>query len=85
LYSASDSINMIKLRTMGWTRSVVCMGTERVSVGKSEEEKRLSRPRRRWDDNTEMGLKEGVGYIRLAQDRGQWCAVVNMAMNFRVP
>jgi hypothetical protein len=36
-----------------------------------------------------MGLKnvgwEGVNWIHLAQDKGKWCAVVNMVVNFFVP
>jgi hypothetical protein len=35
-------------------------------------------------DLTEIGW-EVVDWIRLAQDRDQWWAVVNMLMNLRVP
>ena len=34
-------------------------GVYRVMVGKPEGNKPLGRPRRRWDDNIEMNLKEG--------------------------
>ncbi|KAJ4449500.1 hypothetical protein ANN_00900 [Periplaneta americana] len=49
----------------------------------------LGRPRRRWEDNIKMDLRE-VGYddrdwINLAQDRDRWRAYVRAAMNLRVP
>jgi hypothetical protein len=38
---------------------------------------------------SETGLREigwgGMDWINLAQDRGQWRAVVNTAMNLRIP
>jgi hypothetical protein len=40
----------------------------------------LGRPRRRWEDNIKMNLREigidGVNWIRLAEDRVQWWAFV---------
>jgi hypothetical protein len=49
----------------------------------------LGRPRRRWEDNIEMDLREigfgDVGWINLAQDRDRWRALVNTVMNLRVP
>ncbi|KAJ4435311.1 hypothetical protein ANN_17921 [Periplaneta americana] len=49
----------------------------------------LGRPRRRWEDNIKLDLRE-VGYddrewINLAQDRDRWRAYVMAAMNLRVP
>jgi hypothetical protein len=45
--------------------------------------------RRRWVDNIKMDLREirlsGMDWIDLAQDRDQWCALVNTVMNLRVP
>jgi hypothetical protein len=42
----------------------------------------FGRPRRKWKDNTRMGLEEtgweGVDWTHLAQDRGQWRALVNL-------
>jgi hypothetical protein len=47
------------------------------------------RPRRRWEDNIKMGLRElgwsGMDWIDLAQDRYRWGALVNTVMNLRVP
>jgi hypothetical protein len=60
-----------------------------ILVGKSEGKRPLGRPRRRWQDNIKMDLKEigwgGMDCLDLAQDRDQWRAVVNTAMNLRVP
>ena len=42
----------------------------------------------RWEDNIKMGLQEvgcgGEDWIRLAQDRDSWRALVNTVMNLRV-
>jgi hypothetical protein len=57
-------------------------------VGKPEGKRQLGRPRRRRVDNINMDLREigwdGMDWIELAQDRDQWMALVNMAMNLRV-
>jgi hypothetical protein len=49
----------------------------------------LGRPRRRWEDNIKMDLREiridAANWIRLAQDRVRWQTFVNMVMNLRVP
>ncbi|KAJ4448488.1 hypothetical protein ANN_10504 [Periplaneta americana] len=60
----------------------------RVLVGRPEGKRSLGRPRRRWEDNIKMVLRE-VGYddrdwINLAQDRDRWRAYVRAAMNLRV-
>ncbi|KAJ4445788.1 hypothetical protein ANN_12473, partial [Periplaneta americana] len=60
----------------------------RVLVGGPEEKRPLGRPRRIWEDNIKMDLRE-VGYderdwINLAQDRDRWRAYVRAAMNLRV-
>jgi hypothetical protein len=58
-------------------------------VGKLEGKRPLGRPRRRWEDNIKMDLREiglsSVDWINLAQDRGQWRVLVNTMMNLRVP
>ena len=49
----------------------------------------LGRPRRRWEDNIRMNLKEiGINtrnWVDLTQDRDYWRALVNAALNPRVP
>jgi hypothetical protein len=61
----------------------------RISVGKPEGKSPLGRPRRRWEDNIRMDLREigwnSMDWMDLAQDRVQWRALVNTVMNFRVP
>jgi hypothetical protein len=61
----------------------------RILVGKPEGKRPLGRPRRRWEDNIKMDLREiewdGMDWIDLAQDRDQWMAHVNTVMNLRVP
>ena len=60
-----------------------------VLVGKPEGKRPLGGPRRRWEDNIKMDLRE-VGcdpreWIDLAEDRDQWRAYVRAVMNLRVP
>jgi hypothetical protein len=47
------------------------------------------KPRRRWEDNIRIDLREigwgGMDGIDLAQDRYQWRAIVNTVLNLRVP
>jgi hypothetical protein len=64
-------------------------GVYMVLVGRPEDGRPLGKPRRRWEDNIKMDLREmgidGTNWIRLAQDRVQWRAFVNTVMNLRVP
>jgi len=58
-------------------------------VGILEEKRSIKRPRRIWEDNIKMDLREvgcgGKAWIDLAQDRDSWQTLVNAVMNFRVP
>jgi hypothetical protein len=46
----------------------------------------LRSPGHRWEDNIKRGIDwEGVDWIHLTQDKGQWQAFGNMIMNHRVP
>jgi hypothetical protein len=64
-------------------------GIYRVLVVRPEGERPLGRPKRRWEDNIKMNLREieidGANWIRLARDRVQRRAFVNTVMNLRVP
>jgi hypothetical protein len=72
---------------------IACMGegrgVYRVLVGSPEGKTRLGRPRRMWEDNIKLHLREigidGLNWIQLAQDRVQWLAFVNTVMNLWVP
>jgi hypothetical protein len=90
LYSSPDIIRQVKSRRMRWAGHVTRMGEERkvykVLVGKPEGKRPLGR--RRWEDGIGMDLREtglgGVDWIRLAQDKDRWRAVVSAVMNLRV-
>jgi len=60
-----------------------------VLVGKPGETRPLGRPRCRWQDNIKIDLQAvgcgGMDWIKLAQDKDRWRALVNAVMNFRVP
>ena len=64
-------------------------GVHRVLVGKPEGKGPLGRSRRRWEDNIKMDIhevREGCGdWMKLAQDRDGWRALVSTVMNLRVP
>ncbi|KAJ4427358.1 hypothetical protein ANN_24978 [Periplaneta americana] len=93
LYSSPNIIRNLKSRRLRWAGHVARMGESRnayrVLVGRPEGKRPLGRPRRRWEDNIKMDLRE-VGcddrdWINLAQDRNRWRAYVRAAMNLRVP
>jgi hypothetical protein len=71
------------------TRKGEGRGVYRILVGRSEGKRPLGRPRRRWDDNIKMDLREigidGVNWIQPAQDRVQWRSFVSTVMNLQVP
>jgi hypothetical protein len=51
-------------------------------MGKTEGKGPLGRPRRRWEDNIKMSLQD---WVKLAEDRDRWWALVKAVMNLRVP
>jgi hypothetical protein len=84
---------MIKSRRVRWAGHVARIGEKRnayrILVGNPEGKRPLGRPRRRWEDNIRMDLREigwgGMNWIYLAHDRVQWRALVNTVMNLWVP
>jgi hypothetical protein len=93
LYSSPSIVRVIKARRMRWTGHVPRMGEVRgaynILIRRPEGRRPLGRPRRRWEDNIKMDLRQirfwDVDWIHWAQDRDRWRALVNMVMNLRVP
>ena len=61
----------------------------KILTGKPTGKRPLGRPRRRWEDNFRMYLQEiGISagnWVDSTQDRNYWRALVNAALNLRVP
>ena len=78
---------------MRWAGHVARMEEGRsvfkILTGKPTGLRPLGRPRHRWEDNIRMDLEEigiNVGnWVHSAQDRNYWRALVNAALNLRVP
>jgi hypothetical protein len=93
LYSSPSVVRVTKAGRMRWAGLVARMGEVRgaynILVGRPEGRRPLGRPRRRWEDNIKMDLREigfgDVDWINSAQDRDTWRALVNTVMNLRVP
>jgi len=64
-------------------------GLYRVLVGKPEGKRPLGRHKCRWENNIKMDLLEvgcgGIDWIKLAEDRDRWWAVVSVLINLWVP
>ena len=56
---------------------------------KPEGKRPLGRPKHKWEDNIKVDLREvgcgGMDWMKLAQDRDRWRALVEAVMNIRVP
>ena len=86
-------VRVIKSRILRWVGHVARMEEARsafkILTGKPTGKRALGRPRRRWEDNIRMDLEEiGINagnWVDWAQDRNYWRALVNTALNLRVP
>jgi hypothetical protein len=75
---------MIRSRRMKWAGHVARMREKRnayrILVGEPKGKRPLGRPRRRWENNIRIDLREigwgGMDWIDLPQDRNQWRANV---------
>ena len=84
---------MIKSRRLRWAAYVARMEEGRsafkILTGKPTGKRPLGRPRRRWEDDIRMDLEEidinAGNWVDSAQDRNYWRALVNAALNLRVP
>ena len=93
MYRSPNIVRVIKSRRLGWTGHVARMEEGRsafkIKTGKPKGRRPLGRPRRRWEGNIRMDLEEiginaGNG-VDSAQDRNYLRALVNAALNLRVP
>jgi hypothetical protein len=89
-YSSPGIVRMIRARRMRWAGHIVRMGEVRgayILVWRPEGRRPLVRPRRRWEDNIKMDLRQtrfgDVDWIHLAQHRDRWRALVNTVMNLK--
>jgi len=92
LYSLPNIVQVVKSRRMRWAGHMAHTGegrgVHRVRVGRPEGKRPLGRPRRRWENNIKMDLREvggGGDWMELVQDMDRWRALVNTVMNFWVP
>jgi hypothetical protein len=84
LYSSPNIIRVNKSRRLRWAGHVERMGERRGAyralVGKPEGRRPLGRPRRRWEDNIKMDLREvgwgaltGLPWLRIGTGGGLLC------------
>jgi hypothetical protein len=80
-YDLRNIVRVIKSRRMRWAEHVARMGegrgVHRVLVGRPEGKRPLGRPRRRWEDNIKMDLREigsmrrtGFSWLRIGSSGG---------------
>ena len=93
LYCSPNIVWVIKSRRLRWAGHVARIEEGRsvfkILTGKPTGKSPLGRLRRRWKDNIRMDLVEiGINpgnWADSAQDRNYWRALVNAALNLRVP
>ena len=91
-YCSPNIIRNLKKRRLRWAGHIARMeqsrNAYRVLVGKSVGKRSLGRPRRRWEDNIKMDLREVACVLRdwidLAEDSDQCRAYVRAVINLRV-
>jgi hypothetical protein len=70
LYASQSILRVIKSKGNRWAGNVTRMGVMRnaynVLVGKPKGRRPLGRPRRRWEDNVRLDLREVVEWMHLA-------------------
>ena len=88
-YRSPNIVRVIKSRRLRRTGNVARMEEGRsafkILTSKPTGKRPLGRPRRRWEDNIRMDLEVIGNRVDSAQDRNYWRALVNAALNLRVP
>ena len=93
LYRSPNIVRVIKSRRLRWAGHVAKMEEGRsafkILIGKPTGKKPLGKPRRRWEDNIKIDLKEiGINkrnWVDSVQDKVYWRALVSAAFNLQVP
>ena len=83
-------VRVIKFRRLRWAGHVLRMEEAfLILTGKPAGKRPLEMHRRRWEDNIRMDLEEiGINagnWVDSTQYRNYWRALVNAALNLRVP
>jgi hypothetical protein len=87
LYGSPDIFRVIKYRRLSWAGHVARMeeSSFKTLTGTPTGNRPLGSPRRRWEDNVRMSLKEiGIStrnWVDSAQDRNYCRALVNVTFN----
>ena len=88
----ANIVRVIKSRRLRWAGHLARMEEGRsafkILTGTPARKRSLGRPRRRWEDNIRMNLKEIDINTRNwvdSADRDYWKALVNAALNRRLP
>ena len=92
LYRSPNKVRVIKSRRLRWADHVARLEEDRTALkivpGTPIGKKLLGMPRRRWEDNIRIDLKEIVintrNWVHSAQDRDYWRALVNAASNLPI-
>jgi hypothetical protein len=93
LYRSPNIVRVIKSKRLRWAGHVArmeeCSSAFKILTGKSTRNRSSARPRRKREDNIRIYLEEmGINtrnWVDSTQDRGYWRALVNAALNLRVP
>ena len=93
MYRSPNIVRVFKSRRLRWEGHVARMEEGRsafkILTGEPTGKRPLGRPRRRWEDNIRMNLEEiGINagnWVDSPKDRNYWRALVNAALDIRVP
>ena len=89
LYRSPNIVRVIKSRKLRWAGHVARMEEGRSAFKNLTGKPTVKRLSRRWEDSIRMDLEEmGINagnWVDSAQDRNHWRALLNAALNLRVP